>query len=203
MPRSSPMMCRMFSVFTSPACVTNCAEHSRPTNKNSRKGDIICAIDLVRASSRSTSFLEGVSSAWVGWRDSSEVDELNDDGDRDNSSFGAKELFVSFMIAVSSWLCLAQPQGIPSLADWTLFSRVSRDCRQWSLNLACGAMAMFFDVEEMGLCLRLSENCISESSLRERGMATWTSLRLRVRHPHVGPSSVLFVPHNVGSDLRI
>jgi len=94
-------MCRMFSVLTSPACVTNCAEQSRPTKRNSRNGDIVCAMDFVRASSRSPPFLGGCVDACVGWREKSEAEELLDDGDRDNSSFGSKELFASFMVLPS------------------------------------------------------------------------------------------------------
>ena len=98
MPRSSPMICKMLTVLTNPACVTNCAEQSNPTNRNSRNGDIVFAIDLVRANSRSPSCLGGLADGCVGCRDRSEIDALDDDVDRDISSFDSKEPFVSFML---------------------------------------------------------------------------------------------------------
>ena len=58
-------------------------------------------MDLVRASSRSPSCFESRVDACVGCRDKSEVDELNDDGDGDNTSFGSREPFVLSMAIVS------------------------------------------------------------------------------------------------------
>ena len=61
-------------------------------------------MDLVRASSKSPSLLGGLVDTCVGLRDNSEVDELNDDGDRDISSFGSREPYVSFMAVLSSFV---------------------------------------------------------------------------------------------------
>lgn len=55
-------------------------------------------MDLVRANSRSPSCLGGAVDSCVECRDSSELVELNDDGDRDISSFGSTEPFGSFMV---------------------------------------------------------------------------------------------------------
>jgi len=203
MPRSLPMMCSMFSVLTSPACVTNCAEHSNPTNMNSRNGDIFCAMDLVRANSRSPSYLGGAVDARVGWRFSSELVELHDDGERDISSFGYNEPFDPFMVDSSLWMCIMRTQGIPPL-HVRLFKFVSYCLRQHCLKFACCAMARFLHVEEMGLHQFLKE-------LYFRNIFTWAgrgdmdhfaAASSSAPHANVGPSFISFVPHQIWSDLR-
>jgi hypothetical protein len=186
MPRSEPIMCRILRVFSSPACVTNCAEQSKPTNRNSRNGDIVCAIDFVRASSRSPSFLGGRVDACVGWRDKSGVDELDDVGGRNVFSLDSKEPFVSFIASISSFDMLRRSRGSFScrIKSFHLYLEVSH---QSLLGFLCLAINMFLYVEEMGLCQQLLKKAFSQPSLRERGITTWTRSRHRVRHPHVGP----------------
>lgn len=58
------------------------------------------------------------------------------------------------------------------------------------MKFACGAMAMFLYVEEMGPINGHHRKCCFISQLREHGIATWARLRLRVRHPRVGPADV-------------
>lgn len=140
------MICRMVTVLTSPACVTNCAEQSKPTNKNSRNGDMVSAMDLVRASSRSPSCFESRVDECVGCRDKSVVDELNDDGDSDNSSFGSREPFVLSMAIVS----LSQSQASVVAEDLDVASLTF--ARYSSTRIDSGAKAIFRNVEDMGLC---------------------------------------------------
>ena len=74
------------------------------------------------------------------------VDELNDDGDGDNSSFGSREPFVLSMAIVS----LSQSQASVIAEDLEVASLTF--ARYLSTRINSGAKAIFRNVEDMGLC---------------------------------------------------
>lgn len=69
-------------------------------------------MDLVRASSRSPSFLGGGDDACVGWCVNSEVDDLDEDADRDISSLGSKDPFALYMAKSVAFLSRSFTYGV-------------------------------------------------------------------------------------------
>jgi hypothetical protein len=164
----------MFSVLTSPACVTNCAEQSKPTNRNSRNGDMVCAIDFVRASSRSPSFLGGFVDACVGWRDSSEDEELDELGDRDTSSLDSREPLASLMVVDScSMWCRVASRDSFSLdfgVYWWCHGRCAPKVAEICLRCFGHVLSMW---RIWGFVNGYQGTHFCSLLLREHGMATW------------------------------